>query len=361
MLGSFELEQAKMLAKRGNRVCYLSLGYFFRRKNTLNGKHETREWVEDNVHVLHRDWWIIPKRFPLIPSFVYYIYWTLFLNEACSRFGNPDIIHIHYPSLVTDADAVFRFAKNRCRIVCTEHYSKVLTKEIGRREQSRLKKYVCYSDSFICVGKPLKQSVEEITGVKNKVTVIPNIVNDCFFRDNIQHDGFVFVAVGRLVPFKQFDKIIESFKAAFVKDEGCRLIIVGDGPERQRLIEITNQDQRISFTGTLSRDDTAAVIASSDALICFSRLETFGVPPVEAMACGIPFIGTEALGFLEYLPDGCGIIIDSQDTEQLTKAMRIMYAKRDEYDSAFISRKARELFSEEAVMAGLYAVYNKVI
>lgn len=358
MMGSFELEQAKMLAKYGNEVTFLSFGCFFRKKWALKKKWETEEWQDDNIKVLHRDWWILPAKLHCTPKMLKKAYWRAFLEEAERRFGKPDVIHIHYPSIITNAEAVIEYAAKKCKLVCTEHYTKVLTKEISQSEIDQLTKYVRESDAFICVGDPLKKSVEDLTGIRDKVVVIPNIANDCFFREKSDHKGFVFVAVGRLVPVKQFDKIITAFKYAFQFENDVELKIIGNGPEKEKLIELAQGDERIRFKGVLDREKTSEEISSSDVLVCYSRLETFGVPVIEAWASGKPVIASDCLGFLEYWDDQYGTIVPWNDQEKLINAMR-KYKKSGALNGNEISQFAKNNFSERIIYEKLSSVFEK--
>ena len=116
-------------------------------------------------------------------------------------------------------------------------------------------------------------------------------------------------------------------------------------------------ESQIQMLGTKRRHEIAALIRDSDALVCPSRLETFGVPVIEAMACGKPFIATEGLGFRTGLTEECGCIVQGS-TESLASAMRYVYENYQQYDAAYISGIAQKYFSEEAVLARLKEVYD---
>lgn len=71
--------------------------------------------------------------------------------------------------------------------------------------------------------------------------VVPNVVNANFIPSNSSHSGFRFVAVGRLVKIKQFDKIISAFAENFKDDLNVSLVIVGDGEEFHELQKVNTK------------------------------------------------------------------------------------------------------------------------
>lgn len=149
-------------------------------------------------------------------------------------------------------------------------------------ELKEFKKYSGVLDKIICVGSPLKNSVKDLIGMDG--VVVPNIVNELFKPSKVTHNGFRFVAVGRLVKIKQFDKIIEAFCDCFLGQKDISLTIIGGGEEKDNLEEIISERKagdQIKLVGSQTREKTAEMISNCDNLICYSRFETFGVPIIE--------------------------------------------------------------------------------
>ena len=161
----------------------------------------------------------------------------------------------------------------------------------------------------------------------------------------------------------QIDKAIEAYYKAFGnQNEQVKLTIVGGGPEEKKLrklISIFRLERSVILTGTLNRDETATRVAQADALVCSSRLETFGVPVIEAWACGLPVVATDALGFLEYWNDGLGEIVSNSNVDEMAAAMRKMHVKYNQYRSKQILEFAYRNFSEEVVYSRLVALYSE--
>jgi glycosyltransferase involved in cell wall biosynthesis len=111
------------------------------------------------------------------------------------------------------------------------------------------------------------------------------------------------VTVGRLVPLKRVDKVIE----AMVPLDDLGLVIIGDGPERRRLQALAralNLTDRIYFAGQRSNEETLALMTSCDLFVLNSTHE--GLPHVllEAMSLGLPVVTTAVGGTPEVVRDG---------------------------------------------------------
>lgn len=93
--------------------------------------------------------------------------------------------------------------------------------------------------------------------------------------------------VGRLVDTKNVDKLI----AAFLKiDGGATLHICGDGPDRQRLMDMAGTSDRIIFHGFVADEDLWSLYRSSDLVVFPSSFEGFGMPPMQALYFGKPCV-----------------------------------------------------------------------
>jgi len=100
--------------------------------------------------------------------------------------------------------------------------------------------------------------------------------------------------------------LLEAFQRVAEVIPDAFLTIAGDGSARAHVIEqiaLSPEPDRISLVGTVHRDDVPALLAASDVFCQPSRGEPFGITALEAMAAGLPVIGTDA-GGLRYLLRG---------------------------------------------------------
>lgn len=357
MCGSFELEQAKTLEKYGQNVSYITC--------VFHPLYKVKKWGfcewEEDVSVFAYSQFYAPQRCCIYWDSFKRKRWEELLKHVEDKMGIPDVIHVHYPTLITIPETILAYKKYGCKIIVTEHWTKVQKQILNRHEREQLLKYLVDADEVICVGTPLKESILQLYGKKRRIQVIPNMVPELFGGSADKHKGFHFIAVGRLVPVKQFKEIIEVFCQTFMNEKEVQLVIVGGGSEYRRLsrlIKKYNMEDQVILTGAKSREETSMYMKNADVLICFSRLETFGVPVIEAWYTGLPVIATEALGFLSYWRKNLGILVSSQDTQELKSAMLELRKNYDSYDKEQIQNYAKAHFSGQALYQSLMALYT---
>lgn len=105
----------------------------------------------------------------------------------------------------------------------------------------------------------------------------------------VQANTRVMLYVGRLSPEKEIEFIIQHYKKILATGQALKLVIVGDGPQRNELLAL-NENRNIIFTGSLSGIELATVYASCDVFVFASQVETFGNVVLEAMASGLAVI-----------------------------------------------------------------------
>ncbi len=136
-------------------------------------------------------------------------------------------------------------------------------------------------------------------------------------RRRLGLDGFTLAFAGRLTAQKALDVAF----AAVDLCEGVTLLVVGDGPERERLERVAGP--RVRFLGAASRHEVLELFAASDAALLSSSWENFPHTVVEALAVGTPVIATDVGGVSEVVRDGeNGLLVPPGDAEALAGAVR---------------------------------------
>ena len=97
----------------------------------------------------------------------------------------------------------------------------------------------------------------------------------------------VLLYVGRLSPEKEVDVLIQSYANLRQLDPELKLVVVGDGPDRERLQQL-GQDSQVIFMGALTGAALSQAYASADAFVFASQVETFGNVVLEGMASALP-------------------------------------------------------------------------
>jgi glycosyltransferase involved in cell wall biosynthesis len=129
---------------------------------------------------------------------------------------------------------------------------------------------------------------------------------------------------------KNLATVLNAYRlAAPTVDPACALVIAGRLPDRdtpftpdpRRLARDREiDDGRVQFLGAVDKGSTPALYRGATAFIFASRYEGFGLPPLEAMACGTPVVGSNASSIPEVVGDG-GILYDPDDAAGMASAL----------------------------------------
>jgi glycosyltransferase involved in cell wall biosynthesis len=176
------------------------------------------------------------------------------------------------------------------------------------------------------------------------------------------------LSVGAVVPRKGYDVLIAAL--ASLRDLPWHLTIVGDRTrevETAALLDCTVTRcalcERITFAGAVSTERLAAFYARADLFVLASRFEGYGMAFAEAIAHGLPIVGTTAGAVVETVPASAGILVEPDDVSALSNALRLVITQpvlRDGLATAARSvaaglptwRQSAELFSH-VLVAGL--------
>jgi glycosyltransferase involved in cell wall biosynthesis len=167
---------------------------------------------------------------------------------------------------------------------------------------------------------------------------------------------FKVVTVGRLVPWKQIDSLIE----AIAQCEGTGLVVVGDGPERDRLEAMARErlSQRVYFAGQRSKEETFALMAACDLFVLNSSYEGFPHVVLEAMGAGLPIVATGVGGTPELVRDGeNGLLISPNANGELSKTlMKLVTSSEERQRLAAGARETVQRFRPSAMVEATEAL-----
>jgi glycosyltransferase involved in cell wall biosynthesis len=195
---------------------------------------------------------------------------------------------------------------------------------------------LCAADGVLCANREA-QAILERGGYRGKTWVLPAIgVDTQTFRpcsDRPERDRFVVGYVGRLVPEKGVDTLIEAVR---LLAEPVELRIVGDGPYRQILENLARERglaERVRFDPPMPPAQVAGAMCQLDALVLPSRTtqvwkEQFGRVLVEAMACKVPIVGSDSGAIPEVIGDA-GLIFPEGDAPALAECLRQLMESPD--------------------------------
>jgi glycosyltransferase involved in cell wall biosynthesis len=159
------------------------------------------------------------------------------------------------------------------------------------------------------------------------------------------------VTVGRLVPWKQIDYLIE----ALTEIDGAGLVVVGDGPDRSRLedlVRATKLTDRIYFAGQRSKEETLGLMTACDLFVLNSTYEGFPHVVLEAMCAGLPVVATEVGGTPELVRDGeNGLLISPNANGTLSKTLlKLLSCSEERQRLAAGARETTQRFRQSAMI-----------
>ena len=166
-----------------------------------------------------------------------------------------------------------------------------------------------------------------------RVSVLPNPVPtlpDLAGREELRRDfglnGATLAFAGRLTAQKSLGRALGAVASA----DGVRLVIAGEGPDRETLERRTQElgiDGRVTFLGSQPRRRVVELFRAADASILSSSWENFPHTVVEALAVGTPVLAMEAGGVGEVVRDGVnGLLVPAGDEAALSEAVRRYFA-----------------------------------
>lgn len=283
--------------------------------------------------------------------------------------GVPDIIHAH--SLIYGGIAAASIGKKyNLPVVLTEHSSSFILNKYSKSLLKYAEKSLRNINTLIAVSQPYKKILEK-TFEGSFFHVIPNILHSSFLTKcskismlKPNNSAFTFITISLFTKNKNHLGLIRAFYRAFSNDERVRLIIGGDGPERQnieKLIHDLHLEDRVILTGQLKTDEVIDYLKKSHVFVLPSFVETFGIVLIEAMACGLPVIATRSGGPEDIVNKTNGVLIEVGNDDALSNAMKKIKASYKNYNANVIRNNVLDQYGSEIIIDQLTKEYTSLI
>lgn len=219
----------------------------------------------------------------------------------------------------------------RVRAICTVHGSDVSALRGGFWR--RLRRWVTLRcDRTVAVSEALKAQLVSEGCPPERIDVIPMGADllRLFVPDGSPRSNAEILYVGRLVPGKGVDILLNALPAVLAKLPEARLTVVGDGPERDSLVELAcrlDVESRVAFAGPVAHASLAAHYRWAALLVLPSREEGFGLVLVEALGCGCPVVASGLPAIRSLLLEGqAGRLFQAGNAADLSQAITGMLA-----------------------------------
>jgi len=358
--GVVATELGKALADRGHQVHFVS--------NSLPARLDV---FRENLY-FHE---VSMVHYPLFEHSPYVLALTGKLVEVV-REQKLDLLHVHYAiphaTAAHLAREILAGQGIRVKVITTLHGTDITLVGKDPNYAPVVSFAIQQSDAVTAVSDFLRDETHRYFDCRKKVITVPNFVDLHRFTPSVRpglrerfcpagHRLLIHISNFRRV--KRIDRVVEWFHR--ISDQvPSSLLMVGDGPELPRAEQSVREGGltgKVHFIGR--QDPVESLLGVSDLLLLPSETESFGLAALEAMACGVPVMSSDAGGLPELIEDGrSGILVPENGQEQgIQKAVALLSnaAMLEQFRQASIRRASD--FSLDRVLPLYEALYRKVL
>lgn len=286
-----------------------------------------------------------------------------------------DILHAHYavPHAISGIVAKQVLKERNLKIVTTLHGTDITL--VGRAPSffPLTKWAIEQSDAVTTVSNWLRGETYKEFGVERPIHVVHNFVDTARFTPGksrchreryARADEKIILHMSNFRPVKRLEDVIKTF-ARVVEKVPARLMLIGDGPERERTLELARKLGVMNRTWFLGKQNFIEnFFAIADVFLFPSEYESFGVAALEAMSSEVPVVATEGSGLSEVVSDGgTGFLRPVGDSDALADAViQILQDDKlaDEMGKAGRARAMR-CFEPQRILDRYIALYHALL
>ena len=251
-----------------------------------------------------------------------------------TKFQKLDIIHVHYAiphaSAAYLAKKILKEEGIDLKIVTTLHGTDITL--VGKLPSYNpvVAFSINKSDCITTVSESLKQDTLDHFDVKKEIHVIPNFIDfqrfskldkDHFKKAIAPNGEKVCIHVSNFRKVKRVEDVVKIFHKIIEGNVKTKLLLVGDGPERSAIEQLVRELKLCNVVTFLGKQEKVEeLLAVSDLFIMPSESESFGLAALEAMACEVPVVSSNAGGIPEInIHNKTGFLSDVGDVESMSK------------------------------------------
>lgn len=356
--GVVATELGKLLAEQGHEIHFITHSMPFR----LGKFHRNIYYHEVEVS----DYYVF--RYP-----PYDLSLASKMNQV-ARLQNLDILHVHYavPHAIC-AYLAKQMAGDKLKVVTTLHGTDITVLAQDETLKDIIRLGIRQSDAVTAVSQDLIRETRELLDIAEPIDLTYNFVDKRIYyprscsdlRSEFAGPGEkILMHISNFRPVKRTWDVVDIF-ARVSAEVPAKLLLVGEGPDLPKIqakIRQLGLSERVHFLG--KQDDVAHVISIADLMLLPSEKESFGLVALEAMACGVPTIGSLAGGIPELVVNGkTGFLSPIGDTASMAaNAVRLLQDERlyASFREAGLHR-ARTEFCDERITREYENIYYRVL
>ena len=287
-------------------------------------------------------------------------------TRSALRQWRPDVVHVHEPTVPAVGIAGTRTSAP----LVTTHHAWAESPGLYGVLGPLLRRVVRRASVRIAVSPAAAEHHAAALGLRvNDFRVVPNGVDVARFADahpldRLRGDGPVLLFVGRLEQRKGLEHAVRAFAHLKTRHPRLRLVVVGDGPERDRCQELLPAGLRVDvdMLGRVSDSDLPRCYKSADVFMApATGGESFGIVLLEALAAGTPVVASDLPGFRSVVDDGrTARLVPVGDARGLADAVDALLSNRhlreaqvtagreavEEYDWPWVATRVRSIYRE---------------
>ncbi|AQX55317.1 N-acetyl-alpha-D-glucosaminyl L-malate synthase BshA [Priestia flexa] len=339
--GVIATELGKLLAEKGHEIHFISSSMPFR----LNKVYPNIYFHEVEVN-----------QYSVFKYPPYDLALASKMAEVAQR-EKLDLIHAHYA--IPHAVCAFlakQMVSPNLKIVTTLHGTDITVLGEDSSLTELIKFAIEKSDCVTAVSDALIEQTNQLINPDKDICTVYNFIDEREYHRKdvgnlkqdygISDDEKVIIHVSNFRQVKRVQDVVRTFKRIHERIPS-KLLLVGDGPDMRnvsQLVKELNLEDAVLFLG--KQDNVAELYSISDLKLLFSEKESFGLVLLEAMACGVPCIGTRIGGIPEVIEDGVtGYICELGDVE--TAASKAVQLLSDQQLHQQISRGALQAVNQK--------------
>jgi N-acetyl-alpha-D-glucosaminyl L-malate synthase BshA len=289
-----------------------------------------------------------------------------------------DILHVHYA--IPHAACAFlarqlmnSSTKKQPKIITTLHGTDITLVGADPSYYDITRFSIQTSDGLSAVSNYLAEETKDVFKIEKDIRVIYNFFDEKRFKPNqsecarsefAKKDEFLIAHVSNFRPVKRTLDVIDVFEKIST-ELPAKLLLVGEGPDTilaRRQINKKGLNDKVIFLGSQSRVE--AVLPCADLFLLPSEEESFGLAALEALACGVPVIGTSGTGLVEVIDDfQNGFLLPVGDTSSMSRAAVSLLKDKKRLksfkDSA--AKNASEKFNSGKIISEYEQYYEDVL
>lgn len=285
-----------------------------------------------------------------------------------------DILHVHYavPHAIC-AYLAKRMVGDHLKVVTTLHGTDITVLAQDESLSDLIRLAINESDAVTAVSDDLIRETRQALGIEKPIDLVYNFVDkrvyyprgcDILRTEYAEPHEKILMHISNFRPVKRVADVIDIFARVNEKIPS-RLLLVGEGTDLSKICSKVKElglQNRVSFLG--KQDEVAQIISLADIMLLPSEKESFGLVALEAMACGVPTVASNAGGIPELVTHGqTGYLAPVGDTVQMSEYVIKLLSDEALYQSfsqACVQR-AQNQFCVEQLTEQYEQIYYRIL